>query len=79
MSWLGELIVQGVFGGVGEAIADLSPSVRNTLTGVVGLCLAGAVGATLGLWPAAEDRPAWTIALTVASLIFGLVLGWSAP
>ena len=75
MSLLGDLVLQGVFSGIAEAIADLPPWVRNTLTGVVGLCLAGAVGATIAAWPAADDRPMWTIGLVVVSLIYGFVLG----
>ena len=78
MSLLGDLAVDGVFSGIAQAIAELPPSVRNTLTGMVGLCLAGGVGATIAMWPAGEDRPMWAVGLTVIALIYGVVLGMAS-
>jgi hypothetical protein len=75
MSRLGDLVFEGAFSGIAEAIVELPPAIRNTLTGVVGLCLAGGVGATIAMWPAGEDRPMWAVGLTVISLIYGVVLG----
>jgi hypothetical protein len=75
MSLLGDLAFEGVFSGLVEGIAELPPSVRNTLTGLVGLCLAGGVGTTIAMWPAGGDRPMWAVGLTVIALIYGVVLG----
>jgi peptidoglycan/LPS O-acetylase OafA/YrhL len=75
MRLIGEMVVEGLFGGVAEAIAELPPRVRNTLTALAGLCLAGAVGATMVAWPVAENRPMWTTGLVVISLLYGSILG----
>jgi hypothetical protein len=75
MSLIGDVVLEGLFSGIAEAIAELPPRVWNSLTGLAGLCLAGAVGATIGIWPSAGDRPMWTVGLVVLSLLYGLVLG----
>lgn len=75
MSLIGDLVLEGLFSGVAEAIAEVPPRVRNTLTGLAGLCLAGGVAATIVVWPAAEDRPVSTAALVAIALLYGLVFG----
>ena len=81
MSLVGDVGVDVLFGavselvgGVCEFIAARSPRVRHTLTGLVGVALAAGVGAVLGAWPTAGDRPGWTIGLIVISLLYGLLL-----
>ena len=75
MGALGELLQDLIFSGIGEAIAELPPRVRHTLVGLAGASLAGGVWATMVMWPSAEDRPMWTVGLTIVSLLYGLVLG----
>jgi hypothetical protein len=72
---LGDLVQELIFSGIGESIAELSPRRRHTLVGLAGMSLAAGVLATIVRWPAMEDRPMWTVGLTIGALLYGLALG----